>query len=242
MSSLIHSLHKSKQKIARDVLQKASSLLLQGNNGENSNIPSPSRNRRNATSNGNAWAKGAAQMLQRSVDFFRELVLLAELQPRDRRIRMPAGLVGDFSAFLVPTQAALTISYPPPSVMSSASSEGDYFPTDQRFIASFNSMVEVMATKAKPKKIGLTTTCGQKPKFLLKQEKDGDLRKDEREWPNVGQSHDGGCYGKMIYAMYVCVHCRLDAVQWCRQPPAARGHGGPKAPAEVAHLLSHLSE
>lgn len=35
-------------------------------------------------------------------------------------------------------------------------------------------------TKAKPKKISATTTCGKSVRFLLKQEKHGDLRKDAR--------------------------------------------------------------
>jgi hypothetical protein len=163
VSSLIHSMHQHKQLIARNILHNASAKLL---------VPDP------AGGDSSAQAAAAAQMLQRSEAFFRELVSLAELQPDDRRIRMPPGLQADFSAFLVPSQAALTICYPPPA----SSRPCDYFPTDQRFIKSFNRHVEVMATKAKPKKIGLTTTCGLGLQFLLKQEKDGDLRKDEREF------------------------------------------------------------
>lgn len=37
-----------------------------------------------------------------------------------------------------------------------------------------------MMTKAKPKKISAVTTCGKSVRFLLKQEKHGDLRKDAR--------------------------------------------------------------
>jgi serine/threonine-protein kinase ATR len=37
-----------------------------------------------------------------------------------------------------------------------------------------------MMTKAKPKKISAVTTCGRNVRFLLKQEKYGDLRKDAR--------------------------------------------------------------
>ena len=113
---------------------------------------------------------------------------LAQLQPKDRKIRMPSGLKGNFSDFLVPTQAALTICYPPPSSSPYAQSSSshtldrDYFPSDQAFISHFHQTVEVMPTKAKPKKISLTTTAGFQLKFLVKQEKDGDLRKDEREY------------------------------------------------------------
>lgn len=162
MSSLIHSLHQHKQKIARDIIQNASSQLLGRVDGNGSS----------------GSGEGAGQMLQQSENFFRELVLLAELQPEARKIRMPPYLQGRFTAFLVPTQAALTICYPPPSSNRSC----NYFPTDQKFIDTFHRSVEVMTTKAKPKKIGLRTTCGLDLKFLVKQEKDGDLRKDERQF------------------------------------------------------------
>ena len=95
---------------------------------------------------------------------------------------MPAELMRNFSDFLVPTQAALTICYPPPpSTTTAPPTSSEYFPSDQMFIKTFDKYVDVMATKAKPKKIGLSTTSGQFLKFLVKQEKDGDLRKDERE-------------------------------------------------------------
>jgi phosphatidylinositol kinase/protein kinase (PI-3 family) len=38
----------------------------------------------------------------------------------------------------------------------------------------------VASSKAKPKTLTLATTCGKTLKFLCKQEKDGDLRKDAR--------------------------------------------------------------
>mmetsp|Transcript_12885 Transcript_12885/g.21045 ORF Transcript_12885/g.21045 Transcript_12885/m.21045 type:complete len:955 (-) Transcript_12885:177-3041(-) len=155
MSSLIHSLHHHKQSVARDILQRASTQLLSG---------------------GEQGGKSSAEMLRRSEAFFHELVALAELQPDARKISTPTGLRQNFSTFLVPTQAALTICYPPPSFGNS----DDYFPSDQIFIATFRKGVDVMPTKAKPKKIELSTTCGQILKFLIKQEKDGDLRKDER--------------------------------------------------------------
>lgn len=157
MSSLIHSLHHHKQSVARDILQRASTQLLSG---------------------GEQGGKSSAEMLRRSEAFFHELVALAELQPDARKISTPTGLRQNFSTFLVPTQAALTICYPPPSFGNS----DDYFPSDQIFIATFRKGVDVMPTKAKPKKIELSTTCGQILKFLIKQEKDGDLRKDEREF------------------------------------------------------------
>jgi serine/threonine-protein kinase ATR len=47
-------------------------------------------------------------------------------------------------------------------------------------ILKFDENVDVMATKAKPKRIQLFTTCGKTIKFLLKQEQNGDLRKDAR--------------------------------------------------------------
>jgi hypothetical protein len=187
MSSLIHSLHQHKQNIAREIIQKASSQLLSGP-GE--------------------CDESAAQMLRRSEAFFRELVSLAELQPDSRRIATPAGLRQDFSTFLVPTQAALTICYPPPT----SGLARDYFPTDQMFISTFRKGVDVMPTKAKPKKIELSTTCGQIMKFLVKQEKDGDLRKDEREF-----------LLDIFLSTSDCIFdiCRFDAVQRCGKQIAA---------------------
>lgn len=205
-------------------------------------------------------------MLQKSVDFFHELVLLAELQPHDRRIRMPGGLKGDFSAFLVPTQAALTIRYPPPtssSLVTSATS-AEYFPSDQMFIKGFNSSVEVMQTKAKPKKIVLLTTSGLQLKFLVKQEKDGDLRKDEREYrmemessvcvlyPIIDEMEKiatATCLSEttditvfvieafIVYYSFV----RHDAVQRRSESLIAGGCGGPQAPVEVENIRCNLS-
>ena len=162
ISSLINSFHDGKRNIARDMIQNSSSLIMRSGLDNDQKL---------------------ASMLQRSGEFFEQLVALAELQPSDRRIAMPKGLQGqDFSAFLIPTQTALTIIYPPPSTGTSNCS---YFPTDQMFISSFKKNVDVMATKAKPKKIELLTTCGRTLKFLVKQEKDGDLRKDERKYLGV---------------------------------------------------------
>jgi serine/threonine-protein kinase ATR len=47
-------------------------------------------------------------------------------------------------------------------------------------IQRFHEMVDVASSKAKPKTLTLATTCGKTLKFLCKQEKDGDLRKDAR--------------------------------------------------------------
>ena len=51
---------------------------------------------------------------------------------------------------------------------------------DSMFIAAFDDQVDVASSKAKPKTIRLRTLCGRTVKFLCKQEKDGDLRKDAR--------------------------------------------------------------
>ena len=53
-------------------------------------------------------------------------------------------------------------------------------PISQMHILRFHEMVDVASSKAKPKTLTLTTTCGKALKFLCKQEKDGDLRKDAR--------------------------------------------------------------
>lgn len=48
------------------------------------------------------------------------------------------------------------------------------------FIDKFDEIVEVAQSKAKPKTLTLRTQCGNTLKFLCKQEKNGDLRKDAR--------------------------------------------------------------
>ena len=48
------------------------------------------------------------------------------------------------------------------------------------YINNLSEVVDVATSKAKPKTIYLTTTCGKTIKFLCKQEKNGDLRKDNR--------------------------------------------------------------
>jgi serine/threonine-protein kinase ATR len=48
------------------------------------------------------------------------------------------------------------------------------------YIKVFHEEVDVASSKAKPKTLTLSTTCGSTVKFLVKQEKNGDLRKDAR--------------------------------------------------------------
>jgi serine/threonine-protein kinase ATR len=108
----------------------------------------------------------SSTMLQESIVMFSSLVDLAQAQTKDRRIRWSIGADLELRNFLVPSQAALSIAFPENSENPAS---WTYFPFAQTRIASFDNIVEVMMTKAKPKKIALTTTTGATVRFLLKQ-------------------------------------------------------------------------
>ncbi len=101
--------------------------------------------------------------------------------------------------FVVPTQAALTVSLPnkvvkPPVAISKRKQQKNrghqqqpryeqnvIFPRGQLHIRKFWERVRIMPSKAQPKKISLQTVeGGETVHFLCKQERNGDLRKDAR--------------------------------------------------------------
>lgn len=65
--------------------------------------------RRELSRSGNT---SAARMVAESSELFNDLVLVAREQPAQRRVRMNIGTTCQLDRFLVPTQSALTISYP----------------------------------------------------------------------------------------------------------------------------------
>ena len=127
-------------------------------------------------------------MLKESVNLFTQLISLAEAQPKDSKERKLIWKIGDrcdLSRFLVPIQSALQICLPETTssgsqLVGKAINDFSYFASDQMHIQSFNEVVDVASSKAKPKIVTLRTQCGKTLKFLCKQEKDGDLRKDAR--------------------------------------------------------------
>ena len=126
----------------------------------------------------------SAEMLKDSKKLFINLVELAAHQHKDKRLKWiwPAGI--DFKRFLVPNQHVLARVSPHIEFRRGAgdlgvSSNSNAHNTFQ-YISSFNETVDVAGSKAKPKTIYLTTTSGAAVKFLCKQEKNGDLRKDVR--------------------------------------------------------------
>jgi len=54
------------------------------------------------------------------------------------------------------------------------------FPSQPQYILAFDESIDVMRSKARPKKIRCQTTRGKTFKFLCKREEKGDLRKDSR--------------------------------------------------------------
>ncbi len=157
VAGLVHSLNADRKKMVRRVLQETYKLIV-GSKAED------------------------ALMLVDSQKLFQNLVNLAGHQCKEKRLRWDMAPDIVLSRFLVPTQAVLHHCSPLGHVpaLSEASPHNQYHAQDLQYIASFAEVVEVAASKAKPKTITLRTTTGQSVRFLCKQEKDGDLRKDAR--------------------------------------------------------------
>jgi serine/threonine-protein kinase ATR len=188
ISGLIHSLNKDRRKIGidliNDTVQKLQAL----------------------------GQKEEANMIADSHKFFPELIELAGMQGKEKKMRWKLQNKVELQRFLVPTQAALHVrsslptrlinSIPTPlysnnsqtkSSISSGNSSGlntnsTYVPDtsydggipSEMHFSKIHEVVDVAGSKARPKTITVVTTCGQVIRFLCKQEKDGDLRKDAR--------------------------------------------------------------
>jgi serine/threonine-protein kinase ATR len=124
-----------------------------------------------------------AAMLKESHTLFSDLVKLAEELPpgNEKRIRYPIGRSVNLSRFLVPTQSIM-VNSPSRDIPSSrqCNLSSHIGSTHNLRIAEFNEVVDVAGSKARPKTLTLVTTSGTTVRFLSKQEKDGDLRKDSR--------------------------------------------------------------
>lgn len=160
MASLMFSLNSDRKKIAKKLLQDTYKAL-------------------------NLVKSVDSVMLVDSQKMCQNLIALASHQCKERRIRWKMNPDVRVENFLVPSQAVLyhtnplsmlNLSTDPTDTGSSAS----YYGADQMFISSFIEVVDVASSKAKPKTLSLLTMCGKTVKFLVKQEKDGDLRKDAR--------------------------------------------------------------
>lgn len=124
-------------------------------------------------------------MLRQSHVFFKNLVDLAAYQHKEKRLQWEWPKEVDFKRFIVPLQNVLSDAAKPvaagatlEATMQSASTA--FSASNLMYIHAFSDEVAVASSKAKPKTIRLTTTCGKSIRFLCKQEKNGDLRKDNR--------------------------------------------------------------
>lgn len=163
MASLMFSLNADRKKIAKKLLQDTYKAL-------------------------NSVKSVDAVMLVDSQKICQNLISLASHQCKERRIRWKMNPEVCLANFLVPSQAVLYHTNPlsmlnvgeTANVNAGGASHTGYYGTDQMFLSSFNEVVDVASSKAKPKTISFRTVCGKTVKFLCKQEKDGDLRKDAR--------------------------------------------------------------
>mmetsp|Transcript_21150 Transcript_21150/g.25138 ORF Transcript_21150/g.25138 Transcript_21150/m.25138 type:complete len:673 (+) Transcript_21150:1-2019(+) len=164
-------------------------------------------------------------LLESSKGLFKFLIDLAKYQPKRREpkfnVRPWKGAVS-LKEFVPPIQAALTVSR---NVVGRLDSR-EAFPPHVPRMRAFSSSVQLMASKARPKKVAVfaipessqriqveesMSNCSNKPQngdigemhFLVKQEAKGDLRKDARvqDLNNVinrlfANPFGGGCSGR----------------------------------------------
>jgi serine/threonine-protein kinase ATR len=145
---------------------------------------------RRATRELESTRAGDATMLRQSREFFTNLIELAAYQHAERRMQWKWSKEVDFRRFIVPLQGVLSTAISPSSSASGGpgaagagglpSAALDDFADQTMQISHLEDLVDVATSKAKPKTIYVKTTCGKTIKFLCKQEKNGDLRKDNR--------------------------------------------------------------
>jgi serine/threonine-protein kinase ATR len=156
IAGLLHSLNDERVEVGRQLVKQACEGLVQSER------------------------KGEAEMLRQASRLFEELDKLASFQTKEKRIRYSLGEGISLTHFLVPSQQTL-LNLPVPVDQGQETKESLlYYQSNHHYIQNFHDIVEVAASKARPKIIQLTTTAGKTVKFLLKQEKNGDLRKDAR--------------------------------------------------------------
>ena len=122
--------------------------------------------------------KHEATMLKHSVVFFKNLVELAAHQTKEKRLNWSWPKEVDYKRFIVPLQNVLSNSAPLAAAVNRNSMEAAlpsaaYQGTSAvMWIDRFSNDVAVAMSKAKPKTIRLTTTCGKSIKFLLQARKE----------------------------------------------------------------------
>ena len=172
---------------------------------------------------------GDGRMLVESQHLFQSLSNLATLNCNQRKINWQMDKKIQLDLFLVPTQSILLHGdLMNPIVQSSHhTNASDGF----MFISKFGDIVDVASSKAKPKTLRFETTCGKCLKFLCKQEKDGDLRKDVRmmEFNNSVNrlfQHDaqGGRQRNLRLRTYavVCLNEECGILEWVENTECLR--------------------
>ena len=131
-------------------------------------------------------------MLQQALLLFTELNDLAvkKVNDKDRIIKHLICKNLDLSSILVPSQSTLLhaplATYDSSTIQQNSNNHTSHLTytttnnDNNIYIHSFDEEIEIKSSKARPKVISLLASNGNKVKFLLKQEKDGDLRKDSR--------------------------------------------------------------
>lgn len=136
----------------------------------------------NASANLKEAGKTAvAQMLMSSVKLFEQMEILARFRPADKNEQNMESTIGrglDLTKFLVPTQQ--TLMHVSPQAHSANPTSLAYHASEDDYIVRFRSQVKIQLSKARPKTVVIDTSTGCSLKFLIKREKEGDLRKDAR--------------------------------------------------------------
>ena len=151
----------------------------------------------------------------------------------------------------MPTQSILHSVRVAPSSSSIASSpEGlqSYYATsvvatDLMYIRSFQDIVDVASSKAKPKTITITTTCGKLVKFLCKQGRVcSDCIDNCHGMFDVTNRWDFACCDIYREGRRPAQGLAHDGVQCSGEPPVAGGTGGSPSESPAAHILCAVSE
>eukprot|EP01038_Epipyxis_sp_PR26KG_P009200 gene9200-12410_t len=189
IAGLLSSANNDRKRISKGILSQAYHELVNipyiNNNNNNNN------NNRNVGNNNTTTAPEDASMLLDAPKLFHNLVALASTKPKERERKLKWNIPSDIvlSRFLIPTQSILHYCNPLDSTqydqtLSNLSMKHQLSSIstnyDKMYISHLSDTIDIASSKAKPKIFNIISTCHRSVKFLCKQEREGDLRKDAR--------------------------------------------------------------
>lgn len=164
---------KERKQVAADILNKAVQLARRGSGGKTTGAQAKSR-----AATLKATARNGLCVIKQLIN------VCSHILPKDRRGRAddcshefgPLRKDLQLSEVIVPTLAALTVAIP----TRSAPQRHEPFAPEPVTIADMETMVLVMSSLMRPRRIGFIGSDGKSYRFLAKREAAGDMRKDSR--------------------------------------------------------------